>query len=154
MHSRTWSGIVLTLLSSGAVLAQPISSPSFTVAKAGILQAGFNRHFAQLDRDHDGFLSREEAAGSKWLYKRFDRIDADRDNRLSKNELLAYRGAALRKRKTGGVGKCFATADKEGDRALSKKEAQASELSHVEKRFADIDMNKDGTITLDKFRNT
>ena len=41
--------------------------------------------FRQLDKDKDGFLSREEAKGTAYE-QRFDRLDQDSDGKLSQKE--------------------------------------------------------------------
>jgi hypothetical protein len=51
--------------------------------------------FDQLDKDHDGFLSREEAAGTN-LASDFDELDTNRDGKLSPGEATssAARGSS------------------------------------------------------------
>lgn len=60
--------------------------------------------FDELDKDHDGFISREEAAGID-LAKEFDKLDTNRDGRLSPDEVT---GSATR-----GPGR--ASGDRSGD---------------------------------------
>ena len=43
-----------------------------------------------LDKDRDGFVSRGEAEGVAELIKVFDKLDANRDGKLSEAELDAY----------------------------------------------------------------
>lgn len=50
--------------------------------------------FAALDRDGDGYLSREEARGSPPIMERFTRVDADKDRRLSPAEFAEARRLA------------------------------------------------------------
>ncbi|HUN67377.1 MAG TPA: BON domain-containing protein [Burkholderiales bacterium] len=47
-----------------------------------------NSSFDALDRNRDGFLSKEEIAGDKELAKRFARFDADKDGRWNVNEFV------------------------------------------------------------------
>lgn len=47
-----------------------------------------NQAFAALDKNTDGFLSKDEAAGEKELAKRFARFDANKDGKLSEEEYL------------------------------------------------------------------
>lgn len=51
--------------------------------------------FDQLDKDHDGFISREEAAGTN-LANDFDKLDTNRDGKLSPGEATgsATRGSS------------------------------------------------------------
>ena len=51
--------------------------------------------FDQLDRNHDGFISREEAAGTN-LANDFDALDTNRDGKLSPGEATsrAARGSS------------------------------------------------------------
>lgn len=46
----------------------------------------------QLDTNHDGVLTREEAASSRKLMANWDMIDTNKDGRLSADELRAARG--------------------------------------------------------------
>jgi len=47
-----------------------------------------NDAFDALDKNHDGYLSKQEAAGEKELAKRFARFDANKDGRLDVDEYL------------------------------------------------------------------
>ncbi|MCX8005783.1 MAG: hypothetical protein N2688_12660, partial [Burkholderiaceae bacterium] len=47
--------------------------------------------FARLDTNGDGFIDRNEAASRPRLAQQFDAIDSNRDGRLSKDELRAWR---------------------------------------------------------------
>jgi len=51
-------------------------------------KASSNQAFNNLDKNRDGFLSRDEAAPEKELAKRFSRFDANRDGKLSEDEYL------------------------------------------------------------------
>ncbi|HVX04615.1 MAG TPA: EF-hand domain-containing protein [Rhodanobacteraceae bacterium] len=47
--------------------------------------------FAAADTNHDGYLSRDEAAqGTPRLSAHFDEIDSDHDGLLSKQEIIAF----------------------------------------------------------------
>jgi hypothetical protein len=51
-----------------------------------------NPGFDSLDKNRDGFLSKEEIAGNKELAKRYARFDADKDGRWNVDEYIkAYR---------------------------------------------------------------
>ena len=47
-----------------------------------------NKAFDAIDRNGDGYLSKEEVAGDKELAKRFAKFDADKDGRLNVNEFI------------------------------------------------------------------
>lgn len=47
-----------------------------------------NSGFDAIDKNRDGYLSKEEVAGDKELAKRFTKYDADKDGRLSVDEFL------------------------------------------------------------------
>ncbi len=62
------------------------------VATAGLAAAqkrdSGNAAFDALDKNRDGFLSKEEVAGEKELAKRFVHFDADKDGRWNVNEYI------------------------------------------------------------------
>jgi hyperosmotically inducible protein len=66
-----------------AVFAAAAIQPQAAVAKDQKNQA-----FAALDKNSDGFLSRDEAAAEKELAKRFAKFDANKDGKLSEDEYL------------------------------------------------------------------
>ena len=47
-----------------------------------------NNAFDAIDKNRDGYLSKEEVAGDKELAKRFAKFDADKDGRLNVNEFI------------------------------------------------------------------
>jgi len=47
-----------------------------------------NDGFDAIDKNRDGYLSKEEVAGDKELAKRFVKFDADRDGRLNVDEFI------------------------------------------------------------------
>lgn len=47
-----------------------------------------NAAFDALDKNQDGFLSRQEVAGDKELAKRFAKFDANKDGRLNVDEFI------------------------------------------------------------------
>ncbi len=70
--------------------------------------------------------------------KRFDRYDRDRDNIITRNEMMASRAAAFRK------------LDKDGNNLLSFEEWAVA----TSDRFAGADANKDGKLTRAEFATT
>jgi Ca2+-binding EF-hand superfamily protein len=49
-----------------------------------------SKEFAAADKDADGTLTKEEAKGSKKVYKNFDAIDADKDGTVSRDEVHSF----------------------------------------------------------------
>lgn len=70
--------------------------------------------------------------------KRFDRYDRDRDNRITRNEMMASRAAAFRK------------LDKDGNNLLSFEEWAV----RTSDRFATADADRDGKLTRPEFATT
>ena len=66
-----------------AALAALVASAAWAQKK----ESG-NNAFDNLDKNRDGFLSREEVAGDKELAKRFAAFDADKDGRWNVNEYV------------------------------------------------------------------
>jgi len=56
--------------------------------------------FAGLDKNNDGYISRDEALEAPWV-SRFSEIDKDNDGRVSRSEFDASQGAA--RGATGGA---------------------------------------------------
>jgi len=53
------------------------------------------QEFERLDRDHDGFINREDASSWPELVRSFDRFDTDHDGRLSCADFDAFEHALL-----------------------------------------------------------
>jgi Ca2+-binding EF-hand superfamily protein len=50
----------------------------------------FDQRFDEVDINHDGGLSKDEAEiGMPMLFKHFDEIDANKDGKISKDEIVA-----------------------------------------------------------------
>jgi Ca2+-binding EF-hand superfamily protein len=139
-----FSGIA-GLFAACVALAQSVPvAPADRAAQAG-------RHFSQLDKNGDGMIGRDEAAGRKWLAKQFDRIDSDKDSRLSKEEMQAHR-EAMRNRHMAKLEERFKAADKDGDQALTRTEVEASKMPRLLKHFDRTDANKDGTLSMEELQ--
>jgi Ca2+-binding EF-hand superfamily protein len=61
---------------------------AFAADKAKSAKADNDPGFNKLDKDHDGYLSRTEAAGNPQLAKRFKEADKNGDGKLSRTEYL------------------------------------------------------------------
>jgi EF hand domain-containing protein len=63
---------------AGATSGSPSGSPQASLSM---------RDFQSLDKNKDGFLSKDEVRGNANLSSQFDRLDANRDGKLSQSEL-------------------------------------------------------------------
>lgn len=66
-----------------ALLLALLAAPTWAQKK----ESG-NNAFDALDKNRDGFLSKDEVAGERELAKRFVRFDADKDGRWNVNEFI------------------------------------------------------------------
>lgn len=64
------------------VLAAAWAGPALATGDA----RSADRRFDELDRNHDGFLSRDEANDARELQARFSELDANNDGKLSRAE--------------------------------------------------------------------
>jgi Ca2+-binding EF-hand superfamily protein len=139
------------------------------------VQAKIAEHFARLDTDRDGFVTKAEAEAIRTQFKEkrqqrtgerrekaFDKLDSNNDGAVSKSEWDAKtaqreqrdgghrgHGAMRAMRGMGGFGgRMFDMADADRDGRVSLQEAQAAALKH----FDMGDTNRDGQITPDEHR--
>jgi hypothetical protein len=126
----------------------PPSSMSTTTPSVKPQRMGAEK-FAALDTNHDGAISREEAAAAPNLAGKFDEVDADRDGRVLPAELKAYakthRGA---EGKAGKVGKDLMSVDANHDGIITRDEVAANPKAM--KRFEAADADHDGRVTAEE----
>ena len=54
------------------------------------VRGDYHIDFATLDRDHDGYISRQEAQANPTLAREFDALDSHRSGRLSRAQLEGW----------------------------------------------------------------
>ena len=75
--------VTVVLATSAALLAAPIAGAADDVAKSG------NAKFQMLDKNKDGFLTKDEVRGIRGDYDAaFDQADENKDGRLDPSEFL------------------------------------------------------------------
>ena len=95
-------------------------------------------------------VSRKESvdAAVERANRRFDELDTNKDGYLTQDEVNAAR-QSMRERVKDRVVEHWKAADKDGDGAISRSEAEAS-MPMLARRFDQLDKNKDGKITRDE----
>lgn len=140
-----------------------MKTPIIATAAIAALLAGFAvagdapraaapRQVLHSDTDGDGRVSREEAvaAATERTNKWFDKLDADKDGYVTKEEMAKSREnrrAAMREK----MDEHFKAVDLNGDGQLSLDEVQAK-APRLAERFNDLDKNKDGQLSKDELR--
>lgn len=105
----------------------------------------------QVDANSDGIVTREEAKPFPRLTADFDAADTNKDGQLDTAEMNAHR-AKMHGEMRAKAEQRWADADKDGDGALSREEAQAS-MPGLAERFEKFDSNGDGKIARDEMHN-
>ncbi|MGB5103541.1 MAG: EF-hand domain-containing protein [Steroidobacteraceae bacterium] len=115
------------------------------------MRAKAHERLKAADTDGDGSISRQEAEASMpGLAAKFDRMDADKDGKISSDEMHGFR-AAGKKHERKHMRMAFKSADKNGDGALDKTEAEAG-MPMLAEHFATIDADQDGKVTHEELR--
>lgn len=149
MQSTLLLALVAGALAAGAAAAQT-AAPADKDNRSARMQQRAADHFAKLDKNGDGLVSREEATGNKRLEQNFEQADANKDGKLSKDEIHARRPQAGPARHKTRFEEHFKAADKDGDGALTKAEAATAPIPGIVKHFDHVDANKDGKLTQDE----
>lgn len=103
---------------------------------------------ARLDANADGVIDRGEAAKAPKFAEHFDRLDADKDGRISGDE-RPQRGGR-REGGKGARGERMARLDTNGDGRFSRDELAGRERAL--QNFAAIDADKDGFVTREEMK--
>lgn len=109
-------------------------------------QAGEGGRMAKVDANGDGIIERSEAAKVPRFAEHFDKLDANKDGRITAEE-RPQRGARGGK---GGHGERMAQLDTNKDGRFSREELAGKE--RVLQNFAAIDTNKDGTLSREEMQ--
>jgi hypothetical protein len=114
-----------------------------TFAQTPAPGAGKPANHAKIDTNGDGVIDRSEAAANPRMIEHFDRLDANKDGRITADE-RPQRG--MRDGKGGGQrGERMAQLDANKDGRFSRDELAGKD--RVLQNFAAIDSNKDGFLS-------
>jgi hypothetical protein len=80
---------VFSLAAGSAVAADKPTKERTTVGNVGAATRSDESGFAKLDKNNDGYISREEAAADPALAKDFAKFDLNNDGKLNRAEYLA-----------------------------------------------------------------
>ena len=145
-------GTALLAAAAAPALAQPAPGPGGPGPRG---DRGPGAMFNQMDTHKDGRVTWDEAWGT--IQQRFAAADADRDGRLSQQEMEAARlrpGAARPEGAQGPdrarmVGMMFRALDANRDGGVTQDEIRPA----AEARFRAFDANSDGAVTRDEIPN-
>ncbi len=103
--------------------------------------------FKKMDANGDGSVSKAEF--NAFHAKRFKGMDADKNGKVTLDELKNERKQAMVNNGLAHLDKRFAAADANHDGGLDKEESQA--MPYVSMYFDEIDANKDGKVTREEY---
>ncbi len=122
----------------------PLAALIVAVAAQGHATSPTKPDRPKADANGDGVVTQEEAKAFPRLAGEFDAIDTNKDGQLDTAEFEAHR-AARRAEMQARAEEHWKAADKNGDDALSREEAQAS-MPRMAENFDTLDVNGDGRI--------
>lgn len=127
-----------------SILAVLLTAAATSVATQAGEGKEHGRHdrLAQADKDGDGKISREEAAAMPRMAKNFDKLDANKDGFISKDEMKAAHEAHR--------GERGARPDTDRDGNISK--AEAERFPKLKENFSKIDTNGDGVLSKEEMK--
>lgn len=136
---------------AGAVFAQAAKAPAAAPGKAPALF-----WIGDLDVNHDGKISRQEAAAVPEIAKNFDAIDANHDGFITMSEVKAMWRASLQaeaQRSVQARMAAFAKADTQHQGKITLEQAKAAGMMVVVNNFNAFDANHDGFVDQKEMRN-
>ncbi|MBS0456964.1 MAG: EF-hand domain-containing protein [Proteobacteria bacterium] len=139
-------------LPSGAAVAQGAGKAPTTAA--GKAPAFF--WIGDLDVNHDGKISRQEAAAMPEIAKSFDAIDTNHDGFITMSEVKAMWRARLQaeaQRSVQARMAAFAKADTQHQGKITLEQAKAAGMAVVVNNFAAFDANHDGFVDQKEMRD-
>jgi uncharacterized protein (DUF2249 family) len=131
----------VALLAIGLAIA---GTATFTLAQSSPPGTGKTPRHTKIDTNGDGAIDRSEAAAHPRMAEQFDKLDANKDGRITADERPQH---GMRDGK-GGPGGHMAKIDTNGDGAIDRSEAAAH--PRMAEQFDKLDANKDGRITADE----
>lgn len=143
--------MVLTAKYSAVMLAalMGITLSTAVLAADGSLggpMGGAMLNFDQLDANKDGKLTKEELAANRTA--KFTEADTDKDGKLSADEMVAMHEKAAAERKAERAKAMIARIDSDKDGFVSDAEMQAMPM--MGKMFDRLDENADGAISTEE----
>ena len=174
MKTLLFSAAVVAALAPAIAYSAPAPKHEMKAMTRAEMVQKMQDHFAKLDANKDGFVTKDEAAaGRSAIHERmaehmkdrassmFDRMDADHDGNISRAEFDSAHAAmadrmdgkrtaihSMRGMHEGMAEHMFAAADSNNDGRVSVQEATAAAAAHFDK----IDANHDGTATPEEMR--
>jgi len=145
------------VLASGVALAQQGNAGDREAARAE-WRAKADARWAQADKDGDGSLDRIEAQAMPRLAERFDRIDANADGEISREEMAAMHGKMRHGQRGMRMGRMqgymaglFVGMDDDRNGAISRAEL-GDKAPRIAENFAAIDADGNGELSKEEFR--
>jgi hypothetical protein len=114
-------------------------------------RGGRGEHWAAMDTDGDGTISKAEAdAGAPRMAEHFAGIDADSDGHVTKDEMHAARARFHEGMQARGEER-FRSADTNGDGSIDLAEAQQG-MPRAAEHFGELDADSNGLLTHEELR--
>ncbi len=106
--------------------------------------------FEKFDANRDGKLTKDEVRAG--VDKAFADADSNKDGTISKEEMQAHH-KTMHDKMRSTMQERWKAADKDGDGALSRAEADSAGLKRLSHDFDQLDKNRDGKLTPDETRD-